>query len=150
MNGKQAKRCRAAAWAEAQKRNEWEIIRKTLGWRRLLAFFFPALKRKYMSWVGKAYKKTLKMWLKEVYAYSVLERPQRIKEQVEKQRLLRAQFRAAREREIAARKEREASMSPEQRAKHEKLTRQLERIHGGRITIDGPLPSHVKETEGHN
>jgi hypothetical protein len=81
------KLARKTARDEAEKRNLDKSIYKTLSWwRKLLAKLFPALKRKYDKWAKWAHKRTIKKWSREVYAYNVVEREERM-------RLLRAQRR---------------------------------------------------------
>ena len=70
MNAKQAKRARAAANHEANRRGLWkkgeaDIYAKW--WRRLLARFFPKLRKKYADWIGTWYKRTLKDWARQAY-----------------------------------------------------------------------------------
>jgi hypothetical protein len=78
MNGKQAKKCRGAAYKEASKQGAWKKIAKTLQWwRKLLAVVFPRLSRRYNGWIGRAYKRLLKAWTKEVYVQNVVQRDER-------------------------------------------------------------------------
>jgi hypothetical protein len=71
MNGKQARRCRAIANAEAVRSGLWkkgDDSVKGKWYRRLLARLFPSIRRKYSDWVGRWYKRTLKLWAHRVYA----------------------------------------------------------------------------------
>ena len=73
MNGKQAKRARSAANAEAQRRGLWkkgeaDIYAKW--WRKLFAAIFLPLRRKYSDIIGRWYKRTLKDWSRQVYAFA--------------------------------------------------------------------------------
>jgi len=70
MSSRQAKRCRALANREAKRRGLWKQGEKSIygkWWRRLLALFFPKARAKYLSWIGRWYKSTLKKWAKEAY-----------------------------------------------------------------------------------
>jgi hypothetical protein len=70
MNGKQAKRARAVAHAEAVRRGLWKQGESYLfgkWWRRLIAWLFPKRKKQYMDRIGRWYKSTLKMWSRQAY-----------------------------------------------------------------------------------
>jgi hypothetical protein len=66
----QHKRARAAAYAEASKRGLWATLAGSLAWwRKLLARIFPRLAKRYNAWVGRAYKRQLKDWARQAYAW---------------------------------------------------------------------------------
>lgn len=72
VNGKQAKRARGIANTEAQRRGLWKQGEKGVyakWWRRLLARFFPKLRKRYADAVGRWYKRTLKDFARQAYAY---------------------------------------------------------------------------------
>jgi hypothetical protein len=72
MNGKQAKRARSAAHAEAERIGLWKKGEASVfakWWRRLLARIFPKLRRRYIDAVGRWYKRTLKDFARQAYAY---------------------------------------------------------------------------------
>ena len=93
MNGKQAKRARAIAFAEAERQGLWKKGESQFFtfWRKLLAFFFPRRRRRYLDAIGRWYKATLKRWTRQAYIQTVIEREERI-------RFHRAQKRAERKR----------------------------------------------------
>jgi hypothetical protein len=72
VSGKQSRRARALAHAEAERQGLWKkgeagVFAKW--WRRLLARFFPRLRRRYLDAVGRWYKRTLKVWQKIAYEH---------------------------------------------------------------------------------
>jgi len=70
MNQKQAKRARGIANREAVKRKLWkqgEASVYSKWWRKILAKFFPKLRKKYSDLVGRWYKSTLKHWSRLAY-----------------------------------------------------------------------------------
>lgn len=72
MSGKQSRRARALAHAEAERSGIWKKDEASVfakWWRRLLAFLFPRLRRRYLDAVGRWYKRTLKAWQKIAYEH---------------------------------------------------------------------------------
>lgn len=73
MNCRQAKKARAIANREAKRQNLWKrgidsILSKW--WRKLLAKWFPSFQKKYSNAVGSWYKRQLKTWARQAYAFS--------------------------------------------------------------------------------
>lgn len=100
MNGKQAKRARAAANAEAQRIGLWQKGEASLfskWWRRLAARLFPRKRKQYLDAVGRWYKHVLKDFSRQAYSF-IHDR--------DAQAMLRARERAMRKRRWAARKSR--------------------------------------------
>lgn len=70
MNGKQARRTRAAAYLEAKRQGLWKKGEKSIYrkfWRRVGARLFPKLRAKYAAAIGRWYRRTLKRWSREIY-----------------------------------------------------------------------------------
>lgn len=100
MSGKQAKRARAAAHAEAERIGLWkkgERMAFEKWWRRLLARLFPQYRKRWIDAVGRWYKRNLKGFAKQAYAF-VHDR--------DAQAFARAQARSARKRQAERRKSR--------------------------------------------
>ena len=71
MSARQIKRARAYAFKEAERQGLWkkgEADVYAKWYRRLAAKLFPKFRKKYMGWIGRWYKATLKRWSKEAYA----------------------------------------------------------------------------------
>jgi hypothetical protein len=65
------KRCRAVAMQEARRRNLWKqgedaVYQKW--YRRIFVRFFPSLRKKYNSWIGRWYRKCVKFMAKQARA----------------------------------------------------------------------------------
>ena len=71
MNGKQAKRARGAANAEAVSRGLWKQGEASVyakWWRKLAARVFPRLRKRYADAVGRWYRRVLKSFARQAYA----------------------------------------------------------------------------------
>ncbi len=65
------KKSRAIAKQEAIHRGLWKQGEASVyakWWRKLLARFFPKLRKRYADWVGRWYKRTLKAWSHNIAA----------------------------------------------------------------------------------
>lgn len=71
MSGKVEKRYRAAAYAEASRRQLWKKGEDSfMRWyRRLLAWLFPRLRRRYFDLIGRWYKRNLKSFARQARAF---------------------------------------------------------------------------------
>jgi hypothetical protein len=72
LNGKQAKHSRAAAHAEAQRRGLWKQGEASVfakWWLRLFSRISPKLRRRYIDAIGRWYKRTLKDFARQAYAF---------------------------------------------------------------------------------
>lgn len=79
MSGRQSRRARSVAFAEAKRQGLWKKGEKSLHskwWRRLGARLFPRLRAKYDRRIGRWYKATVKRWAHE--AYQAMHDPDRL------------------------------------------------------------------------
>jgi hypothetical protein len=72
MNGKQAKRARGYAHTKAERQGLWkkgEAGVYAKWWRKILVRLFPRLRNRYADWIGAWYKRMLKDWARQSYAW---------------------------------------------------------------------------------
>jgi len=72
MSERKYRLARQEAYKEAVRQKLWDKGMKEFYsrlWRRIISWLFPKTKKRYSDFVGRWYKRTLKIWAKSVYEY---------------------------------------------------------------------------------